>query len=79
MRTLVNIEISIESAVYKVAHKALPDPNAPERHLIVVSKNEKLANVLLRELENRETLEEYKEIADFYENEQPWLSSLFTG
>jgi len=52
MRTLVNIEISIESAVYKVAHKALPDPNAPERHLIVVSKNEKLANVLLRELEN---------------------------
>jgi len=28
MRTLVNIEISIESAVYKVAHKALPDPNA---------------------------------------------------
>ncbi len=73
MRTLVNIEISIESAVYKVAHKALPDPNAPERHLIVVSKNEKLANVLLRELENRETLEEYKEIADFYENEQPWL------
>jgi len=44
-----------------------------------VSKNEKLANVLLRELENRETLEEYKEIADFMKMSNHGFSSLFTG
>ena len=79
MRTLINVETAIDSAVYKVARKTLPDPAAPERHLVVVSKNEKLANVLLEEMESRQTLEEYKEVADFYENEQPWLFIAING
>jgi hypothetical protein len=73
MRTIVNIEVSLDSGVYKYAWKVFPDQSAPERHVVVIAKTDKLANILVNAFGDCDDTECLQKTSKFYEKDAPWL------
>ncbi|NPV88733.1 hypothetical protein HPY42_04360 [Coprothermobacteraceae bacterium] len=74
MKTLIGIELSVSSSRYYVEHRTYPNPDTPQKHIVVLSRNQQLGRLVANELEQCTDMDCVYGVSDRLNDEGTWLA-----